>query len=149
MRYFGQLRDIDVALPESGRGDEFTEETFKQLVGSFHDRHGEMYGWSDKTLPATIAILKVRAIGKRRPFDITQQPSAGEDASGALKRTRKVYFKQLGGFVDTPCYDGELLKSGNVVKSPAIIEERKTTVVVPPGSELVVDPYDNYLATLS
>ncbi|MBW1803951.1 MAG: hydantoinase/oxoprolinase family protein [Deltaproteobacteria bacterium] len=149
MRYFGQLRDIDVALPETGRGEEFTEETFKELIRSFHERHGEMYGWSDKSLPATIAILKVRGIGKRRPFDITQQPSAGADASGALKRTRKVYFKQLGGFVDTACYDGDLLKPGNVVKSPAIIEERKTTVVVPPGSELVVDPYENYLVTLS
>ena len=51
--------------------------------------------------------------------------------------------------METPCYDGELLKPGNFIKAPAIIEEKKTTIVVSPGSEIVVDPYDNYLATLS
>ena len=55
----------------------------------------------------------------------------------------------LGGFVDTPCYDGDLLKPGNKIEAPAIIEERKTTVVVPPGSQIVVDAYENYLVTLS
>ncbi len=148
MRYFGQLRDIDVALPETRRGDEFTDETFKELVRSFHERHKALYGWSDPGLPTTVAILKLRAIGKRRPFVVTQQPLSGKDPSGALKRKRQAYFKQLGGFVETPCYDGELLKPGNVIKAPAIIEERKTTVVVPPGSAIVVDPYDNYSATL-
>lgn len=148
MRYFGQLRDIIVSLPETLPGDEFTEDTFGQLVKSFHERHAELYGWSDPKLPATVAILKVRGIGKRRPFVITQQPSSGQDPSGALKRKRQVYFKDLEGFVETNCYDGELLKPGNVIKAPAIIEEKKTTVVVPPSSEITVDPYDNYLVTL-
>ena len=31
----------------------------------------------------------------------------------------------------------------------AIIEEKKTTVVVPPRSKVTVDPYENYLVTLS
>lgn len=148
MRYFGQLRDIDVALPETCRGDAFTDDTFKELVKSFHERHKALYGWSDPKLPATVAILKLRGIGKRRPFVVSQQPLSGKDPSGALKRNRQVFFKQLEGFVETPCYDGERLKPGNVIKAPAIIEEKKTTVVVTPGSEIVVDPYDNYLATL-
>ena len=149
MRYFGQLRDIVVALPETRKGDAFTDETFNELVKGFHERHKALYGWSDPGLPATVAILKLRGIGKRRPFVITQQPLSGEDPSGALKRNRQVYFKQREGFVETPCYDGELLKPGNRIKAPAIIEEKKTTVVVPPGCGIVVDPYDNYLATLS
>ncbi|MFH1124578.1 MAG: hydantoinase/oxoprolinase family protein [Pseudomonadota bacterium] len=149
MRYFGQLRDIDIVLPETVPGDDFKEETFNQLVKSFHERHGELYGWSDPKLPAILAILKLRAIGKRKPYVLNKQALSGEDPSKALKRERQVYFKQLGGFVQTPCYDGDLLKPGNLIKAPAIIEERKTTVVVPPGSKLVVDAYENYLVTLS
>jgi len=149
MRYFGQLRDIDVILPETVPGDKFTEDTFHQLVKSFHERHRELYGWSDPKLPATLAILKLRAIGKRKPYALSRQPSKGKGSSKAMKRERQVYFKQLGGFVKTPCYDGDLLKPGNVIEAPAIIEERKTTVVVPPGSKLVVDAYENYLVTLS
>ena len=148
MRYFGQLRDIDVDLRETSRGVPFTDETFKELVRSFHERHKALFGWSDPKLPATIAILKLRAIGKRRPFVFTEKPLSGKDPSEALKRKRQVYFKQLEGFAETPCYDGDLLKPGNVINSPAIIEERKTTVVIPPGVEVMVDPYDNYFATL-
>lgn len=148
VRYFGQLRDIVISLPETRKGDAFTEKTFRALVGSFHERHEALYGWSNPELPATIAILKLRAIGKRPPLVVSRQPLSGKDPSGALKRKRQAYFKELGGFVETPCYDGELLKPGNVIKAPAIIEEKKTTVVVPPGSEIVVDSYENYLATL-
>jgi N-methylhydantoinase A len=99
-------------------------------------------------LPAIIAILKMRAIGKRRHFELIEKPSVAEDPSHALKRKRQVYFNQLGGFVETSCYDGDLLKPGHVIKAPAIIEEKRTTVVVPPESEILVDPYENYLATL-
>jgi N-methylhydantoinase A/oxoprolinase/acetone carboxylase beta subunit len=35
-----------------------------------------------------------------------------------------------------------------VVSGPAIIEERKTTVVVPPGCSASVDAYENYVITL-
>jgi N-methylhydantoinase A len=148
MRYFGQLRDINVALPETKRGEKFTSGTFKELVKNFHERHEALYGWGDPKLPAIIAILKVRGIGKRPSFVLTEQPFTTRDPSQALKRKRRVYFKQLGGFVETSCYDGDLLTHGNVIKAPAIIEERRTTIVVPPGSEVVVDPYGNYLATL-
>lgn len=148
MRYFGQLRDIDVALPESRLGAEFTDDTFTDLVGRFHERHEALYGWGDRKLPATIAMLKVRGIGKRRPFALTEQPSGKKDPAGALKRKSKVYFKDMGGFVDTPCYDGNQLKHGHVITGPAIIEEKRTTVVVPQACEIVVDRYDNYFATL-
>ena len=148
MRYFGQLRDINVSLPETRKGEGVTDQTFKDLVKSFHERHEALYGWGDPKLPVIIAILKVRGIGKRPRFVLTKQRFATKDPSRALKRTRRVYFKQLGGFVETPCYDGDLLKHGHVIKAPAIIEERKTTVVIPPGSEVVVDAYENYLATL-
>jgi len=80
---------------------------------------------------------------------LTKQPFSGKNPSGALKRKRRVYFKELGGFVETPCYDGDKLRHGNVIKGPAIIEEKKTTVVVPPRSKVAVDAYENYLVTLS
>ena len=148
MRYFGQLRDINVALPEITRGKDFTNKTFKDLIKNFHERHEALYGWGDPRLPAIIGILKVRGIGKRPPFVLTKQPLSKKDPAEAVKRKRQVFFKQLGGFRDIKCYDGDKIKHGNIIKGPAIIEERKTTVVIPPGSEVVVDPYGNYLATL-
>jgi N-methylhydantoinase A len=149
MRYFGQLRDINVTVPEARVGKSFTKATLKELVASFHERHRALYGWADPGLPATIALLKLRVIGRRRPFVLTRKPFSGKNPSGALKRKRRVYFKEHGGFIETPCYDGDKLRHGNVIKGPAIIEEKKTTVVVPPRSTVTVDAYENYLVTLS
>ena len=145
IRYFGQLHDVNVALPETDKREPFTEATLKELIRKFHERHRALFGWSDPALPSIIATLKLQAIGMRPPVGLKKQPISSEDASAALKRKRQVYFKELGGFVETPCYDADQLRHGNVIKGPAIVEEAKTTVVVPQGAELSVDAYENYI----
>ncbi len=145
MRYFGQLRDIVIFLPETRSGEPFTEDTLKALIREFHEKHQAIYGWSDPRMAVAISTLKLRAIGVRRPVELIQQPPSLKDPSGAFKRTRKVYFKELGGFVDTPCYDSNLLRSGNLIEGPAIVEDPTTTVIIPKGASLTVDSYNNYL----
>lgn len=145
MRYFGQLHDVDVALPETKKGEPFTESTLKELIRKFHEQHRELFGWSNPDLPSVIAILKLQAIGMRPPVEMETQPASLKDASAALKRKRQVYFKEMGGFIQTPCYDANRLKHGNMITGPAIVEETKTTVVVPKGAELTVDAYGNYI----
>jgi N-methylhydantoinase A len=145
MRYFGQLRDIVIFLPENRKDEPFTGQTLKDLIREFHARHQAIYGWSDPTMAVAISTLKLRAIGVRRPVELIKQPESGRDVSGALKRKRQVYFKELGGFVETPCYDSHRLNHGNVITGPAILEDPTTTVVVPKGAELTVDAYNNYI----
>jgi N-methylhydantoinase A len=148
MRYYGQLRDINIVLPESNLESPFTDATLKELVAAFHVRHGELYGHSNTNLPVTIALLKLRIIGRRRPFVLAKQPSNGADPKAALKRSRQVYWKERGGFVETPCFDGDRVHCGMVIQGPAIVEEKKTTVVIPPGCVATVDAYENYLVDL-
>jgi N-methylhydantoinase A len=149
MRYFGQLHDVEVTVPEAHQKEAFSEATLKELIRSFHERHQQLFGWSDPNMPTVLGMLKLQAIGVRPPLALEQQPAAGPDASAALKRTRKVYVKELGRFEETPCYDANRLRHGNTIVGPAIIEETKTTVVLPPGAQLTVDGYENYLVTLS
>jgi len=145
MRYFGQLRDIVIFLPENQSGEPFTDQTLKDLIREFHAKHQAIYGWSDPTMAIAISTLKLRAIGVRRPVELIKQPQSGRDASAALKRKRQVYFQELGGFIETPCYDADQLKYGNMIEGPAIVEDPTTTIVVPKGAELTVDAYHNYL----
>ena len=145
MRYFGQLHDVDVAIPKTKEGEPFSEATLEELIRNFHEQHRALFGWSDPALPAVLAILKLQAIGVRAPVKLEKQPASSKDASSALKRRRRVYFKELARFEETPCYDGDRLRHGNMVAGPAIVEETKTTVVVPQGAELTVDAYGNYL----
>ncbi len=145
MRYFGQLNDVDVALSDGREGEPFTEATLKELIRRFHEQHKTLFGWSDPSLPCIISTLKLQAIGLRPPARLEKQPIHPKDSSSALKRRREVYFKGFGGFVNTPCYDADKLRYGNVISGPAIIEEAKTTIVLHPGTELTVDAYENYL----
>lgn len=145
MRYFGQLHSIDVFLPESALGDPFGEKERDDLIRLFHERHTSIYGRSDPSMPVSMEEVKIHAIGKRRGFQMTEEPWQTEDSSGALKRERAVYFKQAGSFIQTPCYAGELLRHGHVVAGPAVIEEAKTTIVVPATRKVMVDAYGNFL----
>jgi N-methylhydantoinase A len=146
MRYFGQLRDIVIFLPEIRSGEPFTEQTLKDLIREFHARHQAIYGWSDPGMAVAIATLKLRAVGTRRPVDLIKQPLSSKDVSAALKRKRQVYFNGHG--VSTPCYDTSRLNPGNVIAGPAILEDSTTTVVVPNGAQLTVDEYCNYIIRL-
>ena len=65
----------------------------------------------------------------------------GEDASHALEANREVYWGS--GFEETGIYDRGLLKCGNVVTGPAIIEQDDTTCVIPEGRKLTIDKYLN------
>jgi N-methylhydantoinase A len=145
MRYFGQLRDIVIFLPENRRGEPFTDQTLKDLIREFHAKHQAIYGWSDPSMAVAISTLKLRAIGARRPVELIKQPQSGRDASAAVKRKRQAYFQELGGFIETPCYDANQLEHGNIIEGPAIVEDPTTTIVVPRGAELMVDAYHNYI----
>jgi len=145
MRYFGQLHSIDVFLPDIPAGKPFTEETMRALIDGFHARHEDLYGRSDPSMPVTFETVKLHAVAKRRPFQITREPLRSEDPSKAIKRKRQVCFDEASGFVETQCYVGDRFQPGNVIRGPAIVEETKTTVVIPRDYELTVDTYGNYL----
>ena len=68
---------------------------------------------------------------------------AGEAPQEALKGKRSAYWD--GKFQDVRVYEQDLLKCGNIVRGLAIIESASTTILVPPGSQYLVDRYLNGL----
>lgn len=59
----------------------------------------------------------------------------------AFKGKRQAYWEQMGRFEATDIYDSRLLKPGNMVHGPAIIEAETTTYVLPPAWKLSVDKH--------
>ena len=81
--------------------------------------------------------LRVAALGKNAPVSF-EHPSAGKaDPVSARKGQRPVYFEKRG-FVDTVIFERTLLKPGNVIKGPAIVEEATSSVLIPPDTEASV-----------
>jgi N-methylhydantoinase A len=87
--------------------------------------------------------LIAKVVGKR--LQVKKIAAASEDASKALKRKRYCYFDNKQ--VETPVYDSEKLKAGNVIQGPAVIEVPTTTAIIPGNFQCKIDDYGNYIIT--
>ena len=96
-------------------------------------------------VPIEIRNLRLVARVKREKLNLVKIPRGTKDPSKAFKRTRKCLFN--GNYVETPVYDSEKLKAGNIIPGPAIIEVPTTTTVIPHNFQCKVDDYNNYIIT--
>ena len=65
----------------------------------------------------------------------------------ARKPARRAYFPETGS-VDCPVYDRYALPAGVSLTGPAVVEERESTTVLPPGVEAMVDEYASLIVAL-
>lgn len=144
-RYPYQVWELEVPL----RGTRLSPEGLEALVEGFHRVHEAVFTIKEPGQYIECLYWRVRATGRVPKPEMREQVYGGEDGSRALKGRRRAYFRELGGFVDTPIYAGSLLTYGNRTTGPAIIEEPTTTVVLFPGSQATVSKWGNYLLTLN
>jgi len=143
MRYKGQFHEVELPISEA----ELTEAEIKHLIEAFHKKHEELYAYRDVV---ETEMINVRLAAYGEVVTPTRKAIAftSSDASKYIKGKRDVYFEEKYGFVPTAIYDGDLMEVGNIVDGPAIIEQRTTTVVVPPGARLEVTTHGDYLMKL-
>ena len=89
----------------------------------------------------SIEVFRLRAICLTPHYRFKAFSESSDDPIKALKGKRPVYWGEK--FVETDVYERELLKSGNVVIGPAVIESEDTTCVIPEGKKYSVDKYLN------
>jgi N-methylhydantoinase A len=56
-----------------------------------------------------------------------------------VKTTRRAWFAEAPGWMETPVYDRYALRPGAAFDGPAIVEERESTAVIGPGARCLVD----------
>lgn len=143
MRYKGQFHEVEVPAPEGT----LTSKEMEQVVQEFHQKHEALYAYRD-VVETEIINLRLVAFGKVVKPTRKEQASESSDASKHLKGKRDVFIEESEGFVSTPIYDGDTMRCGNIVEGPAIVEQRVTTVVIPPGARLEVTKYGDYIMDL-
>jgi len=142
IRYLGQFNEVNIRLPMSQAG-EVRDEDIKYLIELFHRTHDTLYGYSMPGAELELINIRLQAVGETEKPRFKPTPRQDQDASKALKNNRQVFFEE--DFINTPVYDGLVLRHGNMVFGPAIVEEPTTTIVVPPDFDLICDSYDNYI----
>jgi N-methylhydantoinase A len=144
MRYKGQFHEVEVPITT----DELTGKKIAQVVERFHQRHETLYAYRD-TVDTEIINLRLAAYGHVATPSRRAQDILIKDPSKHIKEQREVYFEELGGLSSVPVYDGDTMDAGNVLEGPAIVEQRTTTIVVPPKFRLEVTSYLDYMMYLS
>ena len=119
LRYVGQGHELRVVVPPGGVG---------ALAEEFVRLYREVYGHEGPAVPVEALNWRVLSSGPRPELKLSPRGSpSGEPRKGE----REAYFP--GGRRVVPVFDRYALEPGMQVDGPAILEERESTLVVPPG----------------
>ena len=128
MQYLGQLNDIEV---KSRFPRLESDADIATIVQEFENAYARVYARSARSPEYGWGITEAFVVGTsaiEKPVLSTKRET-NEPAS--MRSMRPVYWSR--GFVDTPIYELDELKPGQMVEGPAILEAPATTFPVPPG----------------
>ncbi len=141
MRYLGQGHEVEAALPLG----KLTAASLAKITASFEASYRALYHRLPQGVPIEALNWRVTVSGpdpKTRLGGHATPDRAGRRSARSgkpVKGTRRAYFAERGGFVETPVYDRYALTPGMTLKGPAIVEERESTAVIGPGGRARVD----------
>ncbi|MBV6521797.1 MAG: Acetophenone carboxylase gamma subunit [Gemmatimonadaceae bacterium] len=135
LRYVGQGFELTVPLAAGT----LTSDAIGEARRAFDEVYARRYGCAHPDKPVEATTWKVTAHGDSRPLRLPEIASAPNGEPARSARSREAYFPESGGYVETPVYDREALLANHLIRGPAIIEERESTTVIPPGMAAVID----------
>ncbi|HXG40413.1 MAG TPA: hydantoinase/oxoprolinase family protein, partial [Candidatus Limnocylindrales bacterium] len=99
---------------------------------------GDLAG-AAKKVPATTRAVRLRSTSRipHAPLVAAERSESGAEA--ARKGERALW--RPGGPVTAAVYDRELLRAGNAIEGPALVESADTTILCPEWARLTVDEY--------
>lgn len=133
MRYVGQFHEVDSLIPNG----KLNQKKIAASIAGFNRRHERVYAFAMPGQEVEFLTFGLRASIKPTPAKLMKRRGGKGDPSAAMKGKRNAIFE--GKAVKTPVYSGELLKAGNIVKGPSIIEEGTRTIMVPAKYRCKVD----------
>ena len=132
MRLAGQMHDIPVALPAGRLG----ADSLPAIAAAFAAAYAARYAAAPPDAAIEAVSFRVRCLGPTPALSL-RGAAGGAAAAGARKGTRPAWFND--GWTEAAVYDRYALREGDRIAGPAIVEERESTTVVPPGDTMVVD----------
>jgi 5-oxoprolinase (ATP-hydrolysing) len=143
MRLFGQMHEIEVPLPDGP----LSAESIGAIETAFAEVYTRLYTHLYRGAKIQALHWRVVCSGPKPEVRMPRQHRS-ETGAPARKGSRPAYFPETGGTVEAAVYDRYRLRPGDRIAGPAIVEERESTTVVPPGDWLVVDEQLNLRLTI-
>lgn len=145
LRYLGQGYELKVPLPESS----IDGESLATVWQNFHAAHSAEYGHAFPSSPIEIVNVRVRGIGRMPKLSALPPPPEGSLASARVREGNSLF--RTGGALEplpTAFYRRALLPAAARFAGPAIILQKDSTTLVPPGARAAVDGAGNIVMTL-
>jgi N-methylhydantoinase A len=124
LRYFGQQNEVSVGF----EGDPAKARDAETIRQTFEAAYFAQYGVNPSHVPVEVVSWRLTAQG---PEDAAEPPTSPVGAPGAPRRELEIPLWPNAG--KAKVYARASLTRGQQVEGPALIEERETTVVLPPG----------------
>jgi N-methylhydantoinase A/oxoprolinase/acetone carboxylase beta subunit len=141
MRYLGQRYEVNVPLPSRP----LTARDVGRLRESFNALYRTQYGREIRDVAVEAVTFRVRVGVAPARDGVPRWPRPA--AARSLRGHRPVHFGTAWTRA-CPVHDRYALAPGTRLAGPAIVEERESTTVVPPGARLLVDGHLNLVLTL-
>ncbi len=123
LRYFGQQNEVSIVFPDDPRSSRAGE----MIRSIFETAYFAQYGVNPSHVPIEIVSWRLTVRG---PDIAVSAATLPDGVWGRPKSSRAVLlWPEAAAMV----YDRASLVAGQVVPGPALIEERETTIVLPPG----------------
>ena len=141
MRYAGQNYELNVRIPDSAKSSTF----FDLLVDNFNKAYQRQYDYTAPEEAIEIVTFRVEAYGLVEKPAFEEHAEEGPDPSAALVTHRRIYQPEGCEFIDSPVYDRDQLRAGNVICGPAVVEQMDSTTLILPGQICQVDIHINLM----
>jgi N-methylhydantoinase A len=142
MRYSGQGHEISVRVPSGVLGPA----SVLAIEAGFDAEYTLRYQRTSSGLPRETVTWRTVASGPEPHF--VPRPAARAESGPSKKGERGVFFPGEQGQRVVPVFDRYLLPPGTSLSGPAIIEEKESTTVAGPGSQIHVDAFGNLIIDL-
>jgi N-methylhydantoinase A len=144
MRYLHQGFEINIPVPDG----QLRAADIPLLQANFDQEYARMYKRLNANVDVEALNWRVIVSGPRPTIQLAPAAGLQVPVVATRKGERPAYFPETSGYLDCPVYDRYQLAAGMVLRGPAIIEERESTVVVGPGARVEVDTYQNVVIWL-
>jgi N-methylhydantoinase A/oxoprolinase/acetone carboxylase beta subunit len=142
LRYVGQGYELKVPFPSGLIGKTELEEIWSR----FHEAHKREYGHFFAANPIEIVNVRVVGVG-RMPKIASLTAPEGTTLAKARVRTGRCVFRIDGELrpFETAFYRRHLLPVGGSFVGPAIVLQKDSTTVIPPGCTAINDAAGNLI----
>jgi N-methylhydantoinase A len=141
-RYAKQYHEVSFVVPQAAIGSR----NIAAIARDFHAEHSRLFGYSleAENTPVELINVRLQAIGATEDAGHVEKPYHDESAAHAVKGRRAIYVPETDDFQEVSIYDGHLLRHGNQIQGPALIETVTTVVLISANFDCVVDCYGSF-----